>query len=263
MPSKKETNQVQNAYLKIPKKLLEEVRNPNYDDHLLKLNKHSLVIGSTGSGKTNLLIDFLRRSCKGEGTFGHITICTKMQEPIYNYLESKMPKESCNIFYGIENMPSLDDSYWNNKSTGVNLLIFDDMMAESTKSHDMKILPYFIRGRKKGQGITCWYLSQSYHAVPKKLRLQCSYIFLKKIGSNKDISLILRDQSLGLTRDELLKIYKYALGDEFTNFLTIDLIEDDSKRFRKNWLELLDTDDFRIKEKKSKKRDLESENEEE
>lgn len=245
MSRRKNNNEVENVYSKIPKNLMKDAKNPNYEDHLLKLNKHSLVIGSTGSGKSNLLVDFLRRSCKGEGTFGHITICTKMEEPIYTYLLQKIPKENINIFYGLENLPSLDDSYWDNKSTGVNLLVFDDMMAESTKAHETKILPYFIRGRKKGDGITCWYLSQSYHAVPKKIRLQCSYIFLKKIGSNKDINLILRDQSLGLTRDELLKIYKYALGDNFTNFLTIDLIEDDEKRFRKNFLEILNIDEFK------------------
>jgi hypothetical protein len=149
------------------------------------------------------------------------------------------------IFYGLEKLPDIDSEYWNKKSTGVNLLVFDDMMGESLKAHEVKILPYFIRGRKKGDGITCWYLSQSYHAVPKKLRLQCAYIFLKKVGSNKDISMILKDQSLGLSKDELINIYKYALGDSFTNFLLIDLIEDDEKRFRKNFLEIIDVDDFK------------------
>lgn len=238
-------NIVENIYKKMGKGFTKKTENPNYEEHLLELNKHSLVIGSTGSGKTNLLIDFLRRASKGKGTFGHITICTKMEEPIYTYLESKIDKENIDIFYGLDKLPDIDNEYWKNKSIGVNLLIFDDMMAESLKAHDTKILPFFIRGRKKGDGITCWYLSQSYHAVPKKLRLQCSYIFLKKIGSNKDISMILKDQSLGLTKDELISIYKYALGDDFVNFLTIDLINDDENRFRKNWLEIIDIDDFK------------------
>lgn len=240
----KASNEVTNIYSKIPKGFTKEAKNPTYDSHLIKLNKHALVIGGTGSGKTNLVMDFIKRTSQGEGTFGHITIITKAEEPIYSWLLSKIPKENINIFYGLEQAPTIESDYWNDKASGVNLLIFDDMMAESNKAHETRILPYFIRGRKKGDGIMTFYLSQSYHAVPKKIRLQCSYIFLKKISSNKDISLILRDQSLGLTRDELLDIYKYCITGDFVNFLTIDLISDDSGRFRKNWLEIIDVDQF-------------------
>lgn len=237
-------NRVLNVYSKIPRSMVREPKNPNYDRHKIKLNKHCLVIGGTGSGKTNLLMDYINRCCKGEGTFSHITIITKMQEPLYDYLLTKIPSENINIFYGLENAPSLDSDYWNEKRNGCQLLIFDDMMAESAKAHEKFILPFFIRGRKHGDGISCWYLSQSYHAVPKKIRLQCGYIFLKKISSNKDISLILRDQSLGLTKDQLLEIYRDSIKDDFTNFLTIDLVEGDDKRFRKNWLEIIDVNDY-------------------
>jgi hypothetical protein len=245
MSDKKDKNKVFNTYEKIPKQLLKDVKNPNYEDHLIKVNKHCLVIGSTGAGKSNLVLDYIRRCSKGKGTHAHITICTKMEEAIYDYLLSKIPKESIDIFYGLEKMPLIDSDYWENKKTGLNLLIFDDMMAESVKAHEKFILPYFIRGRKKGDGIQCFYLSQSYHAVPKKIRLQCGYIFLKKIGSNKDINMIMRDQSLGLTKDELQNIYRDALENDITNFLTIDLVEDDDKRFRKNWLEIINIDDYK------------------
>jgi hypothetical protein len=248
MPPKKESsdpNKVQNFYEKIPKKLMEEPKNPNYDDHGIKINKHIACIGSTGSGKTNLLMDFLKKALKGEGTYTHITIVTKMEEPLYNYIQSKIPKENFDIFYGLEHCPALESDYWDDKKSGCCLLVFDYMMAESPKMQEKIILPYFIRGRKKGMGISCWYLSQSYYAIPKKIRLQCSYIFLKKIGSNKDINMILRDQSLGLTKDELQSVYKYALGDDFTNFLTVDLVANDENRFRKNWKEIIHIEDFR------------------
>jgi hypothetical protein len=233
-------NKVINAYTKLPKEMTKEPKNPNFEDHMIKINKHCLVIGSTGSGKTNLLFDFLRRACKGQGTFGHITIITKAPEPLYDALLQKIPSDSIDIFYDLKTAPSIDSEYWDSKKTGVNLLVFDDQMAESKKAHETFILPYFLRGRKKGDGIQCWYLTQSYYQVPKSIRLQCAYIFLKKIGSNKDISMILRDQSLGLSKDEMLDIYKYALDGDTTNFLTIDLNEDDKKRFRRNWLEIIE-----------------------
>lgn len=238
-------NHVPNIYERLPKELLVEPKNPNEMDHGMKMNKHACVIGSTGSGKTNLLLDFIRRCCKGQGTFSHITIVTKMEEPLYTYLQSRIPAESLDIIYGLENCPTMDSEYWESKKTGLNLLVFDDMLSESVKSQEKYILPYFIRGRKKGDGISCWYLSQSYYGIPKKIRLQCSYIFLKKVGSNKDINMILRDQSLGLTRDELQAVYRYALDGDFTNFLLVDLNASDEKRFRKNWLEVIDIDRFK------------------
>lgn len=241
----KRDNRVLNTYEKIPKQLTREAKNPNYEDHLIKANKHGAIIGSTGSGKSNLILDYIRRCAKGQGTHAHITIVTKMEEPIYEYLKTRIPSENLDIFYGIENCPLIDSDYWENKKTGLNLLVFDDMMAESTKAHEKYILPYFMRGRKKGDGIQCFYLSQSYHAIPKKIRLQCSYVFLKKIGSNKDINMIMRDQSLGLSKEALMNIYRDAIGNDITNFLTIDLVEDDDKRFRKNWLEILDANDYK------------------
>lgn len=237
-----EKNKVLNTYSKIPKEMIKEPKNPNFEDHKIKINKHCLVVGATGSGKSILLSDFIRRTCKGQGTFGHITIITKAPEPLYDYLASKIPSDSFDIFYDFKTAPTIDSDYWDNKSQGVNLLVFDDCMAESKKLHETVILPYFLRGRKKGQGIQCWYLTQSYYQVPKAIRLQCGYIFLKKIGSNKDISMILRDQSLGLTKDEMIDIYKSALEGDMTNFLTIDLNEDDKNRFRKNWLEIIDVE---------------------
>ena len=67
------------------------------------------------------------------------------------------------------------------------------------------------------------------------IRLKCNYLILLKLGSKKDLSLILGDYGLGVDKTELMAIYKDAIQIPF-NFLKISTDErEDSKRFSKNW----------------------------
>jgi hypothetical protein len=169
-----------------------------------------LICGSSGSGKTNMLLDLIHRL---SGTFKDIIICCRSkEEPLYDYLESKIP---CGLAFKecqcIEDYPLLDDI---DDST---LVVFDDLVLEKDQT---RIGEFFIRGRKKG--ISCIYISQSYFMTPKIIRSQCNYIVLKKINSNRDLSLILADFPLDITLEELKKIYqKCSKGIE--QFLLIDV----------------------------------------
>ena len=79
------------------------------------------------------------------------------------------------------------------------------------------------------------YLSQSFFRIPKIIRLQCNYSILLKLGSKRDLSLILSDYGLGVDKEELMAIYKDATQIPL-NFLKISTDErDDSKRFSHNW----------------------------
>jgi hypothetical protein len=48
----------------------------------------------------------------------------------------------------------------------------------------------------------------------------------------------LSEFGLGVTKDELLDIYKYATSEKFSPLL-IDMEEDSSKRFRKGLMEVI------------------------
>jgi hypothetical protein len=79
------------------------------------------------------------------------------------------------------------------------------------------------------------YLSQSFFRIPKIIRLQCNYLILLKLGSKRDLNLILSDYGLGVEKDELMAIYKHATQIPF-DFLRIATNErNDDKRFCHNW----------------------------
>jgi len=119
------------------------------------------------------------------------------------------------------------------------LFIFDDLVNEGKKVQEA-IGNYFIYGRKgakNNQGISCMYISQSYHGIPKIVRLQSNYIMLKKISSMRDLGMIMRDHNLNLTKEELIKLYNYCT-DNIQNFMLIDCDAPPEHRFRKNFDEV-------------------------
>jgi hypothetical protein len=114
------------------------------------------------------------------------------------------------------------------------LCVFDDVVNYSDKEQGI-IKEYFIRGRKMGRGISMCYLSQSFYRIPKIIRLQCNYLILLKLGSKRDLNLILGDYGLGVDKETLMSIYRVATKVPF-DFLKVSLDErDDNKRFSHNW----------------------------
>ena len=105
------TNEMVNYYQHIPKKFLNNVPNPQYNQHFIKTMFRMCVCAPSGSGKTTFVLNLLQRFSSGEGTFSKIYIITKDSEPLYDYLQTK----SDNIFvkYGLENVPNLEKDFNN------------------------------------------------------------------------------------------------------------------------------------------------------
>lgn len=131
-------------------------------------------------------------------TFTRVILCCRSaDEPLYDFLKSKIPIE---IHEG--SVPPMD-------SDGEQvLIIFDDLVLLKDQS---EITEYFIRGRKKGY--SCVYLTQSYYKTPKQIRINCNYIFLKKLSGRKDLSAILSEYALDTDFPQLLDAYKQATNN--------------------------------------------------
>lgn len=235
MPPKKSDNtitagKIVNMYEKIPKHLLDKVENPNYDLHKLKLPFRMCIVAPSGSGKTNFLVNLIHLfSCGDKGTFTTIHIITRNQdEPLYKWLNSKC--DSIIIKEGITNTPKLDDF-----DKDVNhLVVWDDLVLSKDLS---SVEQYYIRARKLNVSVI--FISQSYFKIPKIIRNNCSYMVLLKLSGNREVNLILSEFGLGITKEELLELYRYATSEKFSPLL-IDMEEDIDKRFRKGLIDILD-----------------------
>lgn len=216
-------------YKILPDSFKPKYENPCFDHHKMKIPFRACVIGGSGSGKTTLVMEMIHRM---KDTFGLIVLCVKnADEPLYNFLKSKLKPEDLHI-YENGNVPPLDK--YADMEFQI-LMIFDDLVNEKDQR---PIIEWFIRGRKLAKGVSMVYLSQSYFGMPKTIRLQCNYIMLKKLSSTRDLTAILKDHSLGLSKEELLTLYEYATQQK-TDFLMLDNEADTSEKFRKCFLEII------------------------
>ena len=209
---------------------LKKSHNPNFKKHGIQLPFRLLVVGSSGSGKSNTALQIIHLM---SDTFEKIVImCKDKHEPLYEYLESKIDPEHLEFFEISKDNP-VPPMEQITDGTFQSLVIFDDLVLDRKQD---EIEQYFIRGRKKS--ISMMYLSQSYFRCPKTIRLQCNYILFKKIASNRDLKMILQEYNLGVDIKALMKLFKYATKDRL-GFLLIDCDNDDEQKFRSGFKEIL------------------------
>ena len=146
---------------------------PYIPDHPYRI----LIIGGSGSGKTNTLLNFI----KEQDDIDKICFYAKdLSGPKYELLIKKRENagikhlNDLNAF--IECSNAMDDVYENTDDYNPNrkrkiLIVFDDMIADimRNKKFPAMIKELFIRCRKLN--ISLAFIIQSYFSVPKDVRL--------------------------------------------------------------------------------------------
>jgi hypothetical protein len=215
-----------------------EYHNPNFESHKILIPFRGIILGASGSGKSNCVLNIINQFTD---TFNHIKLFVKNKdEPLYKYLEQKIPeRDQLEIFEGLDELNKLN---LDKDLKGQTLIIFDDIMLEPKQG---QIEQLYIRGRKLAGGVSLLYLSQSFYTIPRKVRLQCNYIILRKIPSSRDVNGILKEFSLGVNKEELINIYQFCVQKSITSFLLIDLNVDPDQAFRRNFSDVLDLNQFK------------------
>ena len=155
-----------------------------------------LIIGGSGSGKTNLLLNVK------ENQPDHDKIYLYVKDPCeskYQYLINKREGVGINHFNDpkafIEYSNDMDDVYknideYNPDKENKILIVFDDMIADMV--HDKKlnsiVTELFIRERKLN--ISLVFITQSCFKVPKDVRLNTSHFFITKISNKREFQQI-------------------------------------------------------------------------
>lgn len=224
----KNRKEITNFYeLKDMQKFMKKKINPNYNYHKISIEMRGLLIGASGSGKSQTVLQILSDM---PDTFNKIFIYTRAEEPLYDYLQSKIHADLLTISYDLNDFRKFDEKNY----YGQTLIIFDDLILEK----DQKCIEeMYIRGRKLG--ISCLYLSQSFFKIPKTIRLQADYVFIIKVPNLRDLNLILSEFSLGTTRKQLQNMYKeVCMSGKFGDFFLIDMKASQSSglQYRKNFL---------------------------
>ena len=147
---------------------------------LFPKNIFAVIAGSTGSGKTNLLINLLRKPKLLN--YDHVYIYSStLHQPAYEYLNQyyldleKLIFENTNKTVKIAQFFDTDTEIMNPSDldkTKNHIMIFDDVMMED----QTVIKDYFCRGRHNN--VNVFYLCQSLHKIAKHCIRENANIFI-------------------------------------------------------------------------------------
>ena len=174
-----------------------------------------MIIGSSGSGKTNYLLNLIQ---KDTNIIDKIYLYAKdLDEPKYQFLINKREKAGINFNNDptafIEYSNSMDDILsniedYNKKRKRKFLIIFDDMISHvmSDKNAQQVLKDLFIRCRKLN--ISLFFLTQSYFSVLKDVKLNCTRYILFKLHNKRELQNIAINHSADIDYKDFIKIYR-------------------------------------------------------
>lgn len=196
-----------------------------------KLNIQNLfrgiILAPSFAGKTNLVFEIIANS---PNIYGHLHIIARNpDQELYNYLKHNLDRDFITI-YPPDQPPRVDDI---KKMAEPQLVIIDDYSNDKKIQKDI-FSHYFTRGRHKY--LSTLFLSHSYFATDKMIRLNSEYVMILKANSKRDLKMLLKDFNIpGIDENKLIECYNYATKDK-GQFLLIDSINGE---LRKNFKEKL------------------------
>ena len=117
------------------KKKLPKQSDQQFQYTLMKLNKHFMITAGTGGGKTNALYSYIIETSKPKnGTFKHIFVVYKTEEPLYEDLQEQL-KDNITFVKSISELPDVDqfpDSIEHKYKYNF-LVVFDDCVNDKSK----------------------------------------------------------------------------------------------------------------------------------
>ena len=104
---------------------------PNFKNHHIKPNSRIALIGASGTGKTNALLNYLARS---SGDYHKIIICcfSTTNVPLYKMIKDK--NKDIEFIDEPDDIPDLAEFDDKNKEK-YKLIVFDDFIHLNKKSH--------------------------------------------------------------------------------------------------------------------------------
>ena len=200
-----------------------------------------LIIGGSGSGKTNLLLNLI----EDQPDIDKIYLYDKdPYEAKYQYLINKREGVGIDHFNDpkgfIEYSNAMHDVYknideYNPDKENEILIVFDDMIGDiiHNKKLNSIVTKLFIRCSKLN--ISFVFITQSYFKAPKDVRINTTSFFITKIPNKKELREVAINHLSDISTKDFANIYRECTAEPYS-FLVNDttLASNNPLRFRKN-----------------------------
>ena len=202
----------------------------NCHKDMIQFPSSVLIVGKSGSGKTNILMSILTvYSC-----YDKIYLVTPhLDQPKYQTLikfyekvEEKTGEEILEVFETIEEAPTGEDM----DTELQNCIVFDDVIMNKDLS---EVENWFVKNRHSNTQV--YFLTQSYtKKTPIVVRQNANYHIFLKTPSRKNQSLIYQELGYNTTKERFVEMFNDATDGY--NFFMVDLKTfDPMKQYRKNF----------------------------
>ncbi|GMF30227.1 unnamed protein product [Phytophthora fragariaefolia] len=178
-----------------------------------------IVLGPSFSGKNNLYLFILKHS---PHVFAHLTIIARNpNQELYEFLRDKL--DGFITFADPDSPPSVDQvRHTPISSNKPELVIIDDnsndkLLQKNLFSH------YFTRGRHFK--LSTIFLSHSYFATDKMIRLSSEYVAILKANSKRDLQMVVRDFNIKRVDDRSIVYYYNKATERKGQMLFIDSVK--------------------------------------
>jgi hypothetical protein len=199
-----------------------------------------LICGASNSGKTNLLLNLLMRYIEHDKLYmisKHPDQDKyKLLQEFYQTIEADpqlaeyIDKPIATFVDSLDKMTPVDKL----KKQFKNIIVFDDMVSETNQK---PIVDAFIHGRHSGASVI--YLTQSYFAVPKTIRINCSHFAFFECPTENEFNQIARDQCTDLDKKDFKHLFSSATEEPYNFFFIDKYAKQKPLKYRRNFDELL------------------------
>jgi hypothetical protein len=211
-----------------------------------------MLSGSSGSGKTNLLMNILSNKALYGQYFHYIIVYSPtagkyddsyaiLNLPEENFIEDFSPDSLNKLIESRKELIDDKGTEWVGKNSRV-LIILDDVIANREFLESQQALTMFALLRHYLCSVCV--MMQSYTKLPRALRLNCNAVAVFP-STQSEIEILIKEITpSGIKKRDFEKVINYACDDQYS-FLWINRKAKKGEHIRKNLDEIIDLDKFK------------------